>query len=180
MQAFVEWTGVLLGLISILLLIVRNRWGWVFGNGKALLYLLLFLTHGLFSNVALQVFFIIMGIWGYLHWKQSEVKNRPARIGFAPFTLGLCACLYLSFGLWMMSNWLVTFVTISYLDLFDTAVFAYASWLQIKGVGENWLGFLAGNFVMIPICWQAGMVVSIFLYAVYAGLALTGYRRWQH
>ena len=77
MQAFVEWTGVLLGLISILLLIVRNRWGWVFGNGKALLYLLLFLTHGLFSNVALQVFFIIMGIWGYLHWKQSESKIAP-------------------------------------------------------------------------------------------------------
>jgi nicotinamide mononucleotide transporter len=51
--------------------------------------------------------------------------------------------------------------------------------LQARKKLENWPLWIGVNLVAVAAYWKAELAFTAFLYAVYLGLAVLGWRAWQ-
>jgi nicotinamide mononucleotide transporter len=66
-----------------------------------------------------------------------------------------------------------------YLDTFTTGVFFAAMWLMANKKIENWILWIAGNIVSIPLYIVKGYGFTALQYTVFLVLAVLGYREWK-
>jgi nicotinamide mononucleotide transporter len=50
--------------------------------------------------------------------------------------------------------------------------------LQAQKKLENWAFLTAANLIAIPAYWSAELAYTAFLFAIYLGLGLAGWRAW--
>ena len=67
----------------------------------------------------------------------------------------------------------------SFLDTFTTGVFFAAMWLMANKKIENWLLWIAGNIVSIPLYFVKGYGFTGIQYIIFLILAVSGYREWK-
>ena len=65
-----------------------------------------------------------------------------------------------------------------YRDTFIAAFSMVAQVLQARKKVENWAGWVAVNTVAVVTYWSAGLVFTSFLYLVFLGMGIWGWRSW--
>jgi nicotinamide mononucleotide transporter len=68
---------------------------------------------------------------------------------------------------------------VPYVDSFNTAFFLVATILMAVKKVENWLFWIIGDAVSIPIYLSQGLYFTSGQYIVFLVLAILGYRDWK-
>jgi nicotinamide mononucleotide transporter len=66
-----------------------------------------------------------------------------------------------------------------FLDTFTTGIFFAGMWLMANKKLENWLFWIAGNLVSIPLYFVKGYGFTGIQYAIFLILAFQGYYAWK-
>ncbi|MDH5412823.1 MAG: nicotinamide riboside transporter PnuC, partial [Flavobacteriaceae bacterium] len=66
-----------------------------------------------------------------------------------------------------------------YLDTFTTGIFFAAMWLMANKKIENWIFWIAGNIVSIPLYFVKGYGFTGIQYTIFLILAIQGYIAWK-
>ena len=74
----IEYLAAGLGLINITLIMLRNVWNYAFGIPMVLLYGFVFFDAKLYSDAILQVYFLVMQLYGLWHWLQGREHDGAA------------------------------------------------------------------------------------------------------
>ena len=158
-----------------------NPVGWPLAIVSSLLYALLFADSKLYGEASLQIFFVVVALWGWWQWLRGtgadgrELRvHRLSRQGQAAAALAtLCAWPLLGLALQHYSD-----SDVPYLDALPTVASITGQILLGRKLVENWAVWLAVNVVSIGLFATKGLWLTVLLYAVFALLSVVGWRAW--
>ncbi|MEX0360702.1 MAG: nicotinamide riboside transporter PnuC, partial [Allomuricauda sp.] len=67
----------------------------------------------------------------------------------------------------------------AYVDTVTTAIFFVGMWLMAKKKLENWVYWIIGDIITVPLYWYKGLIFSSLLYFLLTIIAIYGYKAWK-
>ena len=161
--AVLEWVAAGLGLVNIALLIFRSAWNFLFAILSVAIYVFIFFENRLYAESALQVFYILANVWGWLDW--------PSRVVWLTVT----AALSLNLG-WVMHRY-----TNAAMPFADSAIAGASVAAQLL-LGfrriENWVVWIAVDVAAVLLYINRGLYPTAGLYAGMLVMCLVGLKEW--
>jgi nicotinamide mononucleotide transporter len=169
------------GIVGVVLMIRRSLWAFPTGLVAVSVQGVLFYRAQFPADAALQVFFFVTLAWGWWHWvhDRGESPELPVTTLGWPgrlLTVALAGLATAGWALWVGPR---VGAAMPWRDAFIAAFSVAAQVLQARKHIENWPLWLIVNVVAVASYWKAELAYTAFLYAVYFGLALTGWRAWR-
>jgi nicotinamide mononucleotide transporter len=179
-DAALEYVGVVLGVIYVLLILKRNRLGWIAGGLSSAIYVYLAATARLPMQSTLQAYYVVMAVYGWVSWTSSQHQQQGAGIGRWPWRrhlVGWCAILILSAA---SARLLAreTHAAWPYLDSLTTWISLLATWMTARMKLENWLYWIAADAITAFLFAAQGYLKSTALFLAYMVIAVFGFREW--
>jgi nicotinamide mononucleotide transporter len=179
-----EMLAVFLSIIYVLLAIKQNLWAWVAAFFSTLIYSILFFDASLLMDSALNIFYLVMAIYGWYSWKYGNVKVENEELNISAYgirrNIKIIAFLILISVIlgYIMANY--TSADFAYLDTFTTVFAVFATYMLTKKVLENWIYWIVIDAVSIYIYVQKGFYLTAVLFAIYTVLACIAYVKWKN
>jgi len=171
-------TGLALGYL--LLIILEQRSAWLLAALSAGLYLKIFYDVGLFMEAGLQVFYIVMAVYGFWAWGRNS-SGQHLRIQRWPLKLHLlilAAVLTSGVGIGLLLA-RFTDAALPIPDSITTIGALTTTWMVARKVLENWLWWVGIDLVSIVLYLERGLELTALLFAGYVVLALLGWHNWR-
>jgi nicotinamide mononucleotide transporter len=177
--SWLEVAAVLFGIVYVLLIVRRNRVGWIAGAASSIIYVWLAARASLPMQSALQAYYVVMSVYGWYSWTRNQ-SEQAGRIHHWPWPKHLAAAAIIILASVLSAYWLAlgTQAAWPWLDSLSTCVSLLATWLVARNVLENWLYWICADAVMIFLFMQQGHPFTALLFAIYLTIAAFGYRRW--
>jgi nicotinamide mononucleotide transporter len=173
-----EWIAAALGVVYILLIMRRNRLGWLAGGASSLILMVLALRGRLPMQGGLQFVYVLVAIYGWWNWRRPA-RERAITLWPWPRHLAMvAACALLAFALAPLlrssgaSAW-------PFLDPFIAGLGVFASWLTAQVKLENWMYWIVIDTVSLVLFTAQGMPVVALLFIVYLGISCIGLVSWS-
>ena len=175
-----QWFGVLFSMIQVILAWKNNPNNYLFGIAGIALTLYVMFVSKLYGEFTLNLYYLVMSIYGWLYWKYGRQKEETkisstttqekyVVLGIICFTFGL---------FWFF----LTHFTDSDVPIWDALVSAFAwagMWLMAKRKVENWILLNISNFIAVPLMIHKNLYLyaglTVFLFVV----AVLGYIKWS-
>ena len=178
-----EMVAVFLSVTYLLLAIKQNLWCWVAAFISTLIYTVLFFDASLLMDSALNMFYLVMAIYGWYSWKYGNGINKNEELEITTYGLnknlkiiGTLIIVSLILG-YIMANY--TSADFAYLDTFTTVFAVFTTYTLTKKVLENWLYWIVIDSVSIYIYINKGFYLTAVLFAFYTVLAFIAYNNWK-
>ena len=182
-EVYMELIAVFFGLLSVWY--AKKDHIWVFPTGliSTSIYAYLLWQWSLLGDSMINVYYFIMSIYGWYHWtrKKDNVDEFPVSVTTAKekvisliifvLTLIFVILVYLYFD--KFTTWY------SYVDTLLTAIFFVGMWLMAKRKIENWIFWIVGDLLSIPLYFAKGYTFTSFQYTVFTIIAVYGYLEWK-
>ncbi|MBA4177584.1 MAG: transporter [Leptothrix sp. (in: Bacteria)] len=181
----VTWLEIVAFVLAVAMVLANVRVkviGWPLAIASSLLYALLFADSRLYGEASLQIFFIAMAGWGWWQWLRGTTGDgRPLRVRSLPPRQRL-AVAGATLAAWPLLALLLARVTDSDVPWFDalpTVASVTGQILLGRKYVENWPVWVGVNLVSIGLFAYKGLWLTVLLYAVFALLAVAGWRAWR-
>ncbi len=181
-----DWTlalqiiGVTLGLIYLWLEYHANIWLWIVGAIMPLVHGVLYLTKGIYADAAMQLYYVLAGVYGLVIWKRQPRHDDNGQIKHTPHSW-IIPLVIAYVVLHVAFYFLLTEFTDSRVPLFDsmsTALSIVAMWMLSRKLVEQWLVWLVVDMISVGLYLYKDIPFTAGLYTLYCVLAIVGYRRW--
>lgn len=158
------------------------------GIVSVLLYVYLCFNAQLFADSGINFFYFIVSVYGWYHWthRNGEIVTREISVNtFKEQVLGVLLTIVsfvVIFSLiWFFKRYDVAYMSsyVPYLDSFTSAVFLIGMWLMALKRVENWIYWIIGDIIAIPLYIGKGLVFTSFQYLVFLVIAILGYLEWR-
>jgi len=67
----------------------------------------------------------------------------------------------------------------AFIDTITTAIFFVGMWLMAKRKVENWIYWIIGDIISVPLYFYKGFTFTSFQYLIFTILAIYGYNAWK-
>ena len=175
---FLEATAILFGLISVWFSKKNNIWVYPTGIVSTLIFVYLLFHWGLLGDMLINAYYFSMSIYGWYYWTRksdsadlnpiSKMSQWDFRRALALFVFALCFVfiVYRLFDKW--NN------VIAYIDTLTTAIFFVGMWLMARRKIENWLFWIVGDLISIPLYYVKGYSLTSIQYLIFTIVAVAG------
>jgi len=178
-----EITAVIFGLFSVWFAKKDNILVFPTGLVSTFIYAYLLWQWELLGDSMINVYYFVMSIYGWYHWTRKKgdaiefpiatMTNNEKITAIIIFisTIIFVIIVYLYFN--KFTNWY------SYVDTFLTAVFFVGMWLMAKRKIENWIFWIIGDIISIPLYFAKGYTFTSFQFLIFTIIAVYGYLEWK-
>jgi nicotinamide mononucleotide transporter len=179
-KLILQIVGVVLGLLYLWLEYRANIWLWVVGLVMPLVHGVLYYISGLYADVAMNAWYVLAGIYGWIVWNNSPRQKKSFPITHTPrrhIVPLVTMCVVLSAGI-VFALIRFTDSDVPYLDGITTAMSVVAMWMLSRKYVEQWLVWLVVDVITCGLYIYKGIPFTAGLYGLYSLLAVAGYIRW--
>ena len=176
-----EWVAAVAGAISVYLSARENIWSWPTAIVNVGLYIIVFRRTGLYSDMGLQVVYLVLSIYGWYEWLYGGKNRSTLRVSRASAREWLIA-IPVAVLFWLgLARYTATLpgVALPHLDAGLTTVSLVAQWMMTRKILENWVLWIVADIVYVPMYVYKGLPVTAALYAIFLALAVLGQRSWR-
>ncbi|WP_298924147.1 nicotinamide riboside transporter PnuC [uncultured Allomuricauda sp.] len=178
-----EMVGVVFGLLSVWYAKRENILVFPTGIISTGLFVYILLVFGLLGDMLINAYYFVMSIIGWYLWTQKVDETH-----FVPITettskekmwsvlLFVGAIVFVSV-VYYVFNKFDTWT--AYVDTLTTAIFFVGMWLMAKKKLENWVYWIIGDIITVPLYWYKGLIFSSLLYFLLTLIAIYGYKAWK-
>ncbi|WP_108804849.1 nicotinamide riboside transporter PnuC [Aquimarina sp. Aq107] len=178
-----EVIAVLFGIASVFFAWFNKIWVYPTGLISTSIYVYLLLKWSLLGDMMINAYYFVMSIYGWYIWtrKVDETHTTPIsrttsgekKIQFLIFigTLVFVFVVYRTFDKW--NDWT------AYVDTLTTAIFFVGMWLMARRKIENWIFWIIGDIISIPLYFYKGFTFTSFQYVIFTFMAIQGYLAWK-
>ena len=178
-----EITGAIFGLLSVWFAKKDNILVFPTGLVSTFIYAYLLWQWELLGDSMINAYYFVMSIYGWYHWtrkKGSQVEfpiavmnNKEKAIAFVFFsgTIIFVIIVYSYFN--KFTTWY------SYIDTLLTGLFFVGMWLMAKRKIENWIFWIIGDIISIPLYFIKGFTFTSLQFLIFTIVALYGYLEWK-
>lgn len=175
-----EWVAVLLGVANIILLVRRSIWNFPVGIVMVLLYFELFREARLYSDMLLQIFFLIVQAWGWWAWSRAGGMDGPVAVQRLS-NLERLAWIVGTIAATVLWGWGMYRFTDAAAPWWDAAVAMGSVAAQIlltRRAIENWIGWILVDAFAISLYANRGLGLTAGLYVLFLILSIVGLLQW--
>ncbi len=175
-----ELVAVLLALAYVVLAIRQQRSCFYAASLSAGLYIVIFANAQLYMESALQIFYVVMAVYGWLAWgRHQSAEERPVtRWSLARHTWIAVAVVLLALVIGALLR-RYTDAALPFADSLTTVAALVATWMVTQKILENWLWWIAIDLLSIALYVERGLMATAVLFACYVVLAWAGYLAWR-
>jgi NadR type nicotinamide-nucleotide adenylyltransferase len=175
-----ETLGFVTGAAAVWLLVRESIWTWPAGIANGVFYLVLFAQARFFADSALQVVYIVLGVFGWWWWLRGRGAGESRAITtIGPFEAAILAALTAAASYGMLLYLRSVDDSAPLADAVTTALSLAATWMQARKQIENWLVWLAADAIYIPLYFVKGLPLTGVLYCVFALMCVKGWLDWS-
>ena len=197
-QIWLEFLAASFGILSVFFSIRKNIWVYPTGIISTVIYVYILFVFGLLGDCMINVYYSVMSIYGWILWSKHSVDDVHVEVSWAKrkewwfalllflFSIVLVTVIYyykplidnqfiwkgVQLGLdhldW--ANWM---------DIFVTSLFLVGMWLMAKRRIENWIFWIFGDFISMPMYIYKGLGITSAQYLVFTVLAIIGLIEWK-
>lgn len=180
---FLEATAIIFGLMSVWFSKKNNIWVYPTGIVSTVIFVYLLYNWNLLGDMLINAYYFTMSIYGWYYWTRksgltdlnpiSQMSQWEFRRAAALFVSALCFVfvIYKLFDKW--NN------CIAYIDTLTTAIFFVGMWLMARRKIENWLFWIVGDLISIPLYYVKGYSLTSIQYLIFTIVAVAGYYAWK-
>jgi nicotinamide mononucleotide transporter len=185
--SFVELTAILFGLVSVFLASRSNVLTWPTGILNECSLFLLFFQVQLYADMFLQVFFLLVTLYGWYYWNRHVTQKNTIMISQKTFIklLVLLACTTIFVGsiVAQLHELLPTIfqkqAASPYIDSFVTTASIIATFLLAKKILQTWIFWIIVDVVSIGLFFSRGIYFVALEYVIFLAMAFYGYFYWR-
>ena len=158
---------------------------WVFPTGmiSTSIFVYLLLKWELLGDMMINAYYFAMSIYGWYIWTRkidettvtpiSRINSKEKKNAIILFitTLVFVFIIYKTFDKW--TSW------VAYADTITTAIFFVGMWLMAKRKIENWIFWILGNIISVPLYLYKGLAFTSLQYLGFTFIAIFGYIAWK-
>lgn len=176
-----EAIAVILGLLSVYLVTKQQVWCYPLGIISVFIYIFIFYEVKLYADMGLQVFFIVLQAYGWYEWLYGGEGKTELHVAWGTKRLYVISFIFIVFASGILGYLLhrLTDASLPYADSFLAVLSMTAQWMMAKKYIENWFLWMIVNIGSIGMYSMKGLYFTTFLYVIYFGLAILGYREWK-
>jgi len=174
-----EAIAVAAGLVYVVLILRRNRWGWVAGALSSSIYIVIAARARLPMQSLLQMYYVGMAVYGWFSWKRNA-EQEEGRIFRWPLRRHLLVALLILVASAASARVLAAETRAAWplLDSLATWISLVATWLLARSVLENWVYWIAADLIMVGLFLQQGLQFTAGLFVAYIIVSGLGLRSW--
>ncbi|MEY3499364.1 MAG: Nicotinamide riboside transporter PnuC [Bacteroidota bacterium] len=182
-EIYLEITAVIFGLLSVWYAKKDNILVFPTGIINTSIYVYLLFKWSLLGDMMINGYYFIMSIYGWYLWtrkkegavvypisKLSLREKYTAAIIFV-VTIVFVVVVYLFFD--KFTTWS------AYVDTLVTGIFFVGMWLMAKRKIENWILWIIGDVISIPLYFFKGYTFTSIQYIVFTVIAFYGFLEWK-
>jgi nicotinamide mononucleotide transporter len=180
---WLEFAGLVSGLVCVWLLIRENVWTFPIGLVYAFVSVAVFVQQRLYADVLLSAYYVLMNGYGWWYWLYGGSRNvgddlPPQNISRAALVSlsGLSVIGIAAMGWFFASQ---TDADLPYWDSATTVLSFVAMWMTARKFVENWIVWLIVDVLATAVYAYKGIDFYALLYAIYFGMAIMGWRAWR-
>ncbi|CAM4181943.1 nicotinamide riboside transporter PnuC [Gillisia limnaea] len=178
-----EVIAVIFGFLSVWFSKQENILVYPTGIISTLIFVYLLWQWSLLGDMMINAYYFSMSIYGWYIWtrKVDAIHFTPVTImtkrehlnsvflflGTLLFVFGV----YIYFDKW--TDWT------AYVDTFTTAIFFVGMYLMAKKKLENWIFWIIGDLISVPLYFHKGLTLTSLQYFLFTIIAFYGYFAWK-
>ncbi|MBL6648733.1 MAG: nicotinamide mononucleotide transporter [Flavobacteriaceae bacterium] len=182
LDIFFEIVAVIFGLLSVWFSKNNNILVYPTGMISTSIFTYLLFKWGLLGDMMINAYYFIMSIYGWYIWTRkknnivtpiSKISNYEKKISLFIFIFSLIFVygIYNYFDKWGSLT--------SYIDNITTAIFFVGMWLMAKRKIENWVFWIIGDVISVPLYFYKGLTFTSLQYFIFTIIAISGYYSWK-
>jgi nicotinamide mononucleotide transporter len=162
----------------------------VFPTGivSVLIYVYICFFSRLYADAGINFFYSVMSVYGWYNWTHNtgidsrlEISTNSKRQQIGGIGLTIISYWAILGLIWMFNIDDKAYMSsyVPWVDSFTTSIFLVAMLLMARKKVENWVYWIIGNIVSIPLYFAKGLAFTGFQYAVFLVIAILGYIEWR-
>jgi nicotinamide mononucleotide transporter len=174
-------TAAVLGMIYLIHSIKQHILLWLFGLLTSGLYIYVFLVSKFYADMALQVYYVIISVYGWMHWKYGGRNTQKLAVSSSGFRL-MSTLLAVWVVLWIGMSLFLHYLTDSDVpigDGFTTSGSIVATWMLARKIKEHWLFWVIIDLVSLILYINKELYPTSILFFIYTIMAVAGYVEWH-
>lgn len=176
----IEYAAAALVLVNVALVVRRSMWNYPFALVAVSLYAWLFYGEKLYSDALLQLFFLVVNLYGWWNWSRSRAETGEVRVERLRDSerlawLGGVAIAAAGWG-WMMHSH--TDAVYPWWDGSVAMISIAAQILQSRRKWESWVLWIAADVIAVPLFAVKHLWPTAILYMILLVLAARGLTDW--
>ncbi len=176
----IETSAVFFGLLSVWYAKKEKIWLYPTGIVSVIIYIDLTFQYKLYGDMGIQVYYLIMSIYGWYFWINGKGAQLPVPISrnnkqenLIVFLLFLGSFLLIRFGLELTDS------NVPVWDALTSALAIAGMWLMARKKIEHWIAWIIVDSISVPLYIFKGLPLTSFQFLIFTILAVWGYSTWN-
>lgn len=147
------------------------------------IYVYLLLQWSLLGDMMINGYYFLMSVYGWYIWTRRNDHHQPTPITQMTrkevrwLFLILIGSLIFVYAIYVwFDKWGTATATI---DTLTTAIFFGGMWLMARRKIENWIFWIVGDIISVPLYLTKGLTFTSFQYLIFTFVAVFGYIAWK-
>ncbi|MDB9763574.1 nicotinamide riboside transporter PnuC [Gammaproteobacteria bacterium] len=179
-QYWMEFLAVVSAIVYLLLAVRQDIRCWLAAILSSFLYFFIMFSAGLYMEAGLQIFYILMAVYGWSQWREESKTNIKFSVKtWKPikhlFVISLIFLLALASGLILEK---FTNAVFPFIDALTTWGAIVATYMVAKKLLENWIYWFVIDSISIFLFMSRGLVLTSILFFIYLIIIYFGYKSW--
>jgi nicotinamide mononucleotide transporter len=183
LNIILESIGIFFGFLSVWFSKRNNILVYPTGMISTSIFVYLLYSWGFIGDMLINGYYFIISIYGWFYWSQSKNGQKLNKISIMnkcdKITIIILFVFAIIFVLYIYTLFDKLNSIIAIVDTITTAIFFSGMWLMAKRKLENWIFWIIGDIVSIPLYFYKGLVLTSFQYLVFTLIAIAGYYSWK-
>ena len=179
-QYWMEFLAVVSAIVYLLLAVKQDIRCWFAAILSSFLYFFIMFSAGLYMEAGLQIFYILMAVYGWSQWREESTANIKLSVKtWKPinhlFSISLILLLAYTSGLILEK---FTNAVFPFIDALTTWGAIVATYMVAKKLLENWIYWFVIDSISIFLFMSRGLVLTSILFFIYLIIIYFGYKSW--
>ena len=178
-----EIVGVVFGLVSVLFAKKNSVLVYPTGMISTAIFVYLLIKWILLGDMLINVYYFVMSAYGWYYWSRKEeevyIHQVESTTPKERKVAGLLFILSLAFIFWVYQVFDKWKDWTAYVDTLTTAIFFVGMWLMARRKIENWIFWIVGDIISVPLYFYKGLTLTSFQYLIFTVIAIFGYFAWK-
>ncbi len=176
------------GLISVWYAKKANILVYPIGIVSVLIYVYICFNAQLYADMGINAYYFLFSVYGWIMWSQKTENKKELPVTFCNTINYIVVAILFVISLVIILALLKFFKSddmqywgsfVPYTDTFTTSIFIIGMWLMAIKKVENWLFWIVGDMVSVPLYLYKGLVFTSLQFFVFLIIAVLGYIEWK-
>ncbi|AUS05610.1 nicotinamide riboside transporter PnuC [Pseudotamlana carrageenivorans] len=178
-----ELIGVFFGFLSVWYSKQENILVYPTGIISTAIFVYILYVYGLLGDMFINAYYFTMSIYGWYYWTRKDQNDNEVPVtkttkkehlwSVVIFLLTMVFVIFIYLYNDKFNSWT------AYIDTLTTAIFFVGMWLMAKKKLENWVYWIIGDIISVPLYYYKGLMFTSFQYLIFTIIAIYGYKAWK-